>query len=63
MDMGGFNWALMTVVGGFLLGAVILWAALRNRTSRATREESERATHRLYQEEDRAHRGEGDNVP
>ncbi len=63
MDLGGLNWALMTIVGALLLGGVILWAALRNRTSRATKDESERATHRLYEEEDRAHRGEGDDVP
>lgn len=63
MDLGGLNWALMTIVGALVLGGVILWAALRNRSSRATREDSERATHRLYEEEDRAHRGEDQNVP
>lgn len=63
MDAGGFNWTLLTIVGPLVLAAVIVWAALRNRTSRRTRDESERATHRLYEEEDRAHRGEGDDVP
>ena len=63
MDLGGLNWALMTIVGAALLGGVIIFAALRNRTSRGRRDESERATHRLYDEEDRAHRGEGNDVP
>jgi hypothetical protein len=63
MDAGGFNWALLNIVGPLVLAAVIVWAALRNRTSRRTKDRSEEATHRLYEEEDRAHRGEGDNVP
>lgn len=63
MDFGGLNWALMTIVGAVVLAAVILWAALRNRTSSITREESERATHRVYEEEERAHHGEDQNVP
>jgi len=58
MDLGGFNWTLLTIIGPLVLIAVIAWAALRNRTSRRTREDSEAATHRLYQEEDREHRGE-----
>ena len=63
MDMGGINWALLTIVGAIVLGGVILWAALRNRTSRPRQDESERATHRLYEEEDRAHRGDDEDVP
>jgi hypothetical protein len=53
----------MTIVGPLLLMVVVLWAAFRNRSSRAERDESERATRELYREEDRAHRGEDDDVP
>ena len=63
MDLGGGSWAIMTIIGPLILIAVIAWAALRNRTSRRTRDESERATHDLYEAEDAAHRKEGDDVP
>ena len=61
--MGGFNWTLITIVGAIVLAAVIAWAALRNRTSRSTAEHSEEATRKVYEEEERAHHGEGDDVP
>ena len=61
MDAGGVSWSLITIVGVVLLGAVIAWAALRNRTTRA--DESEQATRRLYEEEEREHHGESDRVP
>jgi cytochrome c-type biogenesis protein CcmH/NrfF len=51
----GNLWALATLVGPILLGAILLWALLRNR-KRETPEEvarTEAATHRLYEEEDR----------
>jgi hypothetical protein len=57
MDLGGFSWGLQTIVGGFLLFAVLLWAVLRNRKS--TPEEIDRteaATRELYKEEDAAHK-------
>ena len=57
MDLGGFSWGLQTIVGGFLLFAVLLWAMLRNRKS--TPEEIDRteaATRELYKEEDAAHK-------
>lgn len=63
MDLGGFNLILLTIVGALVLAAVIAWAALRNRRSRNIDEQSERATHRLYEEEDKAHQGEGNDVP
>ena len=63
MDWAGFNWSLMTIVGAVVLAAVIAWAALRNRSSRSEIERSEEATRRNYAEEERAHRGESDNVP
>ena len=63
MDLGGLGWALQTIIGAALLGAVILWAALRNRSSKAKRDETEAATRDLYKAEDRAHRHEDDRVP
>jgi hypothetical protein len=63
MDLGGFNWSLLTIVGAIVLALVIAWAALRNRSSRREVERSEEATRRVYEEEERAHHGESDNVP
>jgi hypothetical protein len=63
MDVGGFSWAMLTIVGALALAVVIAWAALRNRSSRAKIKESERATERVYEAEERAHHGESDNVP
>jgi hypothetical protein len=57
MDSGGFNWALLNIVGPLLLGLVILWALLRNRKSKPEEiERTEQATRDLYREEDAAHR-------
>lgn len=63
MDMGGFSWTLLTIVGPIILLLVIAWALLRNRRSGAADVDSEEATRRVYEEEDRAHRHESDNVP
>ena len=58
MDAGGFNWSLLTIVGPALLAVVLLWALLRNRTSRAQRDRTEEATHRLYRQEEAERRDE-----
>jgi hypothetical protein len=63
MDFAGFNWALMTIVGAIVLAAVMLWAAMRNRSSRPRDEDTEEATRRVYEEEEREHHGESDDVP
>lgn len=63
MDFAGFSWSLMTIVGAAVLAIVIAWAVLRNRSSRSEIDRSEAATRHLYEEEERAHRGESDNVP
>lgn len=63
MDFGGFNWALMTIVGAVVLAAVIVWAMLRNRSPRRDAADTEAATRRVYEEEEREHRGESDGVP
>ena len=59
MDFAAINWMTMTVIGAALLAIVIAIAALRNRSSRDVIEKSEAATRDLYQEEDRAHRNDG----
>jgi hypothetical protein len=58
MDLGGFNWTLLTIIGPLILLVVIAYALMRNKVSKRTEEESEAATHRLYQEEERDHRGD-----
>ena len=63
MDFGGVNWAMLTIVGVVILAAVLIWASTRNRSSRGRIEDSEAATRRVYEEEDRDHRGESNNVP
>ena len=63
MDSGGFDWLLLAIVGALVLAAIIAFAALRNRSERQSVGKSEDATRRLYEEEDRAHKGESDNVP
>ena len=62
MDAAGVNWTLITIVGAVILAAVIAWAALRNRADN-NRSDHDGTTKRLYEEEDRAHKGESDNVP
>jgi len=57
MDSGGFNWAILNIVGPLLLVIVLAWAVLRNRKStRSEIDRTEAATRDLYREEDAAHR-------
>jgi hypothetical protein len=55
MDLGGINWLVIDVIAVVILGLIILWAVMRNRSKgRSTSNETtERATHDLYQEEER----------
>ena len=62
MDLAGFTWTLMTIVGAIVLAGLIAYAALRNRAERKP-DRTEEATRRNYEEEDRAHRGESDDGP
>jgi hypothetical protein len=53
----GNLWALATFVGPILLAAAIIWAIARNRRQRPGEiARSERATHDLYEREDRDRR-------
>ena len=60
MDLGGFNWTLLTIIGPLVLAVAIIVALLRNRVSRDVADKSERATRDLYREEDRVHRDDDD---
>ena len=63
MDFGGFNLALISIVGVLVLAGVILWASMRSRSTRPDDADTEAATRRVYDEEEREHHGESDNVP
>ena len=63
MDAAGVNWTLITIVGAAVLAIVIAWAALRNRGTGRTGADTEAATRRVYEEEEREHHGESDDVP
>jgi hypothetical protein len=56
MQLGGVGWGLQTIVGGFILAAVLLWAVLRNKTSKVDVDASERGTHDLYDQEEASRR-------
>jgi hypothetical protein len=52
VDLGSL-WGLLTVIGPIVLGVVILWAILHNRTSRAEDARTEEATRRMYDKQSR----------
>ncbi len=60
MDSGGFNWAILNILGPLLILIVLAWAVLRNRKARGPGEveRTEAATRDLYREEDAAHRND-----
>ena len=62
MDSAGLGWTLIAIVAPLLLLVFIAWALLRSRGSR-TDVDCDEATRRVYEEEDREHRHESDNVP
>ena len=62
MDVSGFNWILIGVIGVVVLALAIVFARLGNRRA-APDKEGEEATRRVYEEEERAHHGESDRVP
>lgn len=53
-------YGLMIIIGPILLGAVLLWAILNNRQSRAEEQRTEAATRKLYEEQDREDKAAGD---
>lgn len=63
MDLTGFLWTVIKFVGPVLLLAALGWAIWRNRQSRVPKQVTERATERVYQQEERAEGGEADKAP
>jgi hypothetical protein len=61
MDSGGWNWAIMDILLPAILVIVLLWAILRNRTSRRSMDETERGTREVYREEEEARRSGDDS--
>ena len=53
MDSAGGLWGIMTIVGPILLAAVLLWAIMHNRTSKAQKDRTEEATRRVREEQNR----------
>jgi hypothetical protein len=63
MDSAGFNWAIINIVGPLVLAVVLAWALLRNRKPKSDQiDDTEKATHDLYDEEDAARRREDDGI-
>ena len=62
MDTGGGSWGIINIVGPLLLAAVLLWALLRNRKSKADVDRSEQATREGYDREEEARRRDDDGA-
>lgn len=60
MDLGGFNLAIIEIVAVALLGLALLYAVIRtkSRGKQDSNPTTERATHELYMEEERARKDE-----
>ena len=52
-DAHGIGYSLLTIGGPIVLAIVIAFAVLRNRPSKRSYDETERATRDLYREEDK----------
>lgn len=55
MDLSSMQ-GLMVIVGPIVLAAALLWAIVRNKTSKRQRQETEEATRRNYDAHDAADR-------
>jgi hypothetical protein len=62
MGSGGWNWAIIDILLPAVLLIVLVWAVLRNRSSRRTIDESERGTREVYREEEEKRRSGDDGV-
>jgi hypothetical protein len=56
MDLGGAGWGLQTIIGALVLAAVLLWAVIRNKSSKVDKDRTERKTRDLYDQEEAARR-------
>ena len=64
MDLGGINVFFMEVVGAVILFALLVWAVMRTRSKgkETSNPTTERATHELYEEEERRRREGTDDL-
>ncbi|WP_019369036.1 hypothetical protein ACNFJ7_12310 [Sphingomonas sp. HT-1] len=58
MDLSSMQ-GVMVVIGPIILAAALIWAMLRNKTSRRDRAQTEEAARRNYEEHDAADRKNG----
>ena len=56
MGEGGWQWALITIVGPVVLLLALAWAVVRNKRSRIPEDVSEAGARRVYEEEERRRR-------
>lgn len=61
MDGGGWQWALITIVGPIVLLLALAWAVLRNKRSRTPEDVSEAGARRVYEEEEQRRRAGSDD--
>ncbi len=57
MEVEGL-WGLATILGPIVLLILFVWVILRNRSSRVSKDVTERATKANYEAEDREHKDE-----
>ena len=64
MDLGGINLFFIEVVGVIILLAVMLYAVMRTRSKgkKTSTRTTERATHELYEEEERRRKEGADGL-
>ncbi len=64
MDLGGINVFFMEVVGAVIFFALLVWAVMRTRSKgkETSNPTTERATHELYEEEERRRREGTDDL-
>jgi hypothetical protein len=64
MDIGGINLFFIEVVGAVILLAVMAWAVMRTRSKgkESSNRTTERATHELYEEEERRRKEGADGL-
>ena len=56
-SFGSGVWAFVAIGGFIILGIAIAWAKLRNKTTPAQDRHTEAATRRMYDEQNKADRG------
>ena len=64
MDLGGINLFVISVIGVVILGVLLAWVVLKTRSQgkSSSPKRTERATHELYEEEERRRREGTDDL-